>query len=147
MSERLVEILMGEDSPSDQMIAEEAIKSSKVLNRLHIVANGEEVLSFLRREGAYAGKPVPDLILLDLNMPRKSGLEVLAEVKENPAWKHIPVVILTSSEAERDVVAAYGLHANCYIVKPVDFEQFVKVVHTIEDFWFGVVKLPPHKVM
>lgn len=145
MSKRLVEILMGEDSPSDQMIAEEAIKSSKVLNHLHIVDNGEEVLSFLRREGPYADKPVPDLILLDLNMPRKSGLEVLAEIKESPAWRHIPVVILTSSEAERDVVAAYGLHANCYIVKPVDFEQFVKVVRSIEEFWFGVVKLPPHK--
>ncbi len=134
---------MAEDSPTDAMMTAEAIKSSKLLNNLYTVTNGEEALSFLRREGRYAGMPVPDLILLDLNMPRKSGLEVLAEIKEHPQWKCIPVVILTASKAERDVTSAYGHHANCYVVKPVDFNQFVEVVHRIENFWFGVVKLPP----
>ncbi len=138
----LIEILMAEDSPTDQMIAEEAIRSSKLLNRVHTVSNGEKVLEFLRREGEYAKAPRPDLILLDLNMPRKSGLEVLAEIKAHPDWKSIPVVILTASKSEQDVMAAYGHHANCYIVKPVDFEQFVKVVRAIENFWFSVVKLP-----
>ena len=146
-SQRLVEILMAEDSPTDAEMTREAIKSSKLLNRLHTVVNGEEVLAFLRREGAFASAPAPDLILLDLNMPRKGGLEALAEIKEHPQWKYIPVVILTSSQAERDVVEAYGHHANCYIIKPVDFDQFVEVVHTIENFWFGVVKLPPKKVL
>lgn len=141
-SNQLVEILMGEDSPTDLAIAQEAIKSSKLLNRLHTVSNGEEVLAFLRREEPFAGAPVPDLILLDVNMPRKSGLEVLAEIKEHPRWKNIPVVILTASTAERDVIKAYEHHANCYIVKPVDFERFVEVVRTIENFWFTVVKLP-----
>ena len=146
-SQRLVEILMAEDSPTDAEMTREAIKSSKLLNRLHTVVNGEEALAFLRREGAFASAPAPDLILLDLNMPRKGGLEALAEIKEHPQWKYIPVVILTSSQAERDVVAAYGHHANCYIIKPVDFNQFVEVVHTIENFWFGVVKLPPRKIL
>jgi chemotaxis family two-component system response regulator Rcp1 len=140
---QLIEILMAEDSPTDQLIAEEAIKSSKLLNRLHTVSDGEKVLAYLRQEGEYAGAPTPDLILLDLNMPRKGGLEVLAEIKAHPRWRYIPVVILTASKSEQDIMAAYGQHANCYIVKPVDFEQFVKVVHCIENFWFSVVRLPP----
>lgn len=142
-NQHLIEILMAEDSPTDAAIAQEAIKSSKLLNRLHVVSNGEEVLAFLRRENLYAGAPTPDLILLDLNMPRKSGLEALTEIKEHPQWKHIPIVILTASKAERDVIEAYKHHANCYIVKPMDFDQFIEVVQTIENFWFGVVKLPP----
>lgn len=139
---QLIEILMAEDSPTDQLIAEEAIKSSKLLNRLHTVSDGEKVIAYLQKEGLYADAPTPDLILLDLNMPRKGGLEALAEIKAHPEWRRIPVVILTASKSEQDVMAAYGQHANCYIVKPVDFEQFVKVVHSIENFWFSVVRLP-----
>jgi chemotaxis family two-component system response regulator Rcp1 len=142
-----IEILMAEDSPTDLAIAHEAIKSSKLLNRLHSVSNGEEVLAFLRREAPFADAPAPDLILLDVNMPRKTGLEVLAEIKEHPRWKRIPVVILTASKAERDLISAYERHANCYIVKPVDFEQFVEVIRTIENFWFTVVKLPPKEIL
>jgi two-component system response regulator len=138
-----VEILMAEDSPDDRLLAEEAIKDFKLLNRLHMVENGEEVLAFLRRDPPHADAPVPDLILLDVNMPRKTGLEALAEIKAHPQWKFIPVVILTSSQAERDIYTAYGHHANCYIVKPVDFERFIEVVQSIESFWFEVVKLPP----
>ncbi|HEV2694619.1 MAG TPA: response regulator [Verrucomicrobiae bacterium] len=144
-SNQLIEILMAEDSPDDRIIAEEAIKSSKLLNRVHTVGDGEEALEFLRREGRYKNAPVPDLILLDVNMPRKTGLEALAEIKNHPQWKYIPVVILTSSQADRDIFTAYGHHANCYIVKPVDFERFVEVVKSIENFWFGVVKLPPKR--
>ena len=140
---QLIEILMAEDSPEDLMIAEEAIMASKLINRLHTVGDGEEALAFLRREGRHKDAPVPDLILLDVNMPRMGGLEALAEIKAHPQWKYIPVVILTSSNADRDVLNAYGHHANCYIVKPVDFERFVEVVKSIENFWFGVVKLPP----
>jgi CheY-like chemotaxis protein len=142
---QLIEILMAEDSPNDRIIAEEAIKNSKMLNRLHTVGDGEEVLMFLRRDAPYKDAPVPDLILLDVNMPRKTGLEALAEIKAHPHWKYIPVVILTSSKADSDVFAAYGHHANCYIVKPMDFERFIEVVQSIENFWFGVVKLPPKK--
>jgi chemotaxis family two-component system response regulator Rcp1 len=139
---RPIEILMAEDSPTDQAIVQRAFKSSKLHNHLHIVWNGEEALEFLRREGKFASAPVPDLILLDMNMPRKDGRETLAEIKQHDQWKLIPVVILTSSKAERDIITAYGLHANCYVVKPVDFEQIIQVVHCIESFWFTVVKLP-----
>jgi CheY-like chemotaxis protein len=138
-----VEILLAEDSPTDLLMTRAAIKSAKLFNRLHTVSNGEEVLAFLRREGPFAGAPVPDLILLDLNMPRKGGLEVLAEIKEHPRWRCIPVVILTASKAAGDVASAYGRHANCYIVKPVDFNHLVDVIHSIENFWFKIVKLPP----
>ncbi len=139
----LVEILMAEDNLNDRIIAEEAIKTSKLLNRLHTVNDGEEAMAFLRRDPPYENAPVPDLILLDVNMPRKSGLEALAEIKTHPQWKVIPVVILTSSKADHDICTAYGQHANCYIVKPVDFERFIEVVRSIENFWFEVVKLPP----
>jgi len=138
-----IEILMVEDSPSDCLITREALASAKVLNNLHVAGDGVEALAFLRRQGRYAGSPEPDLILLDLNLPRKDGREVLAEIKDDTRLKAIPVVILTTSKAEEDVVKAYGLHANCYITKPVDFFRFTDVVQSIEHFWFSVVTLPP----
>jgi len=137
------EILMAEDSPTDQVIAQTAFKAAKVPNRLHTVTNGYEALAFLGREGPFSAAPAPGLILLDLNMPGKNGLETLGAIKQHPRLKHIPVVILTASQAERDLVAAYGLHANGYVVKPVDFDQFVHVVDSLMDFWCKVVKLPP----
>ncbi len=140
----LVEILMVEDNPGDVRLTQEALKESKVRNKMHVVEDGVEALAFLRREGQYADAPHPDLILLDLNLPRKNGREVLAEIKEDPDLRRIPVVILTISQAEEDVLKTYDLHANCYITKPVDLDQFIKVVRSIEDFWFGIVKLPPN---
>ncbi|MFO1497440.1 MAG: response regulator [Verrucomicrobiota bacterium] len=145
-SNQLIEILMAEDSLNDRMLTEEAIKYSKLLNRLHLVGDGEELLSFLRREPPHTDAPVPDLILLDVNMPRKSGLEALAEIKAHPQWKRIPVIMLTSSQADQDIHTAYGHHANSYIVKPVDFNRFIEVVRTLEDFWFGIVKLSPKRL-
>jgi CheY-like chemotaxis protein len=139
---RPIDILMAEDSPSDQAIVQRAFKASKLHNRLHTVWNGEEALEFLRREGKFADAPVPDLILLDMNMPRKDGCETLAEIKQHERWKFIPVVILTSSKAEQNIMAAYSLHANCYIIKPVDFDQIIDVIHSLERFWFSIVKLP-----
>ncbi len=140
----LVEILMVEDNPGDVRLTREALKESKVRNKMHVVEDGVEALAFLRREGQYADAPHPDLILLDLNLPRKNGREVLAEIKEDPDLRRIPVVILTISQAEEDALKTYDLHANCYITKPVDLDQFIKVVRSIEDFWFGIVKLPPN---
>ena len=142
---RAIEILMVEDSPIDVLIAREALQQAKVLNNLSVTENGVEALAFLRRENQYAGAPRPDLILLDLNMPRMDGREVLQELKADPELKCIPVVVLTTSKAEEDIVKSYGLHANCYITKPVDFERFVAVVQTIQDFWFTVVTLPPRE--
>lgn len=140
-----IDILLVEDSDADIRLTIEALKESKVSNRLHIVRDGEEAMEFLRRRGEYADAPFPDLILLDLNLPRKDGREVLAEIKSDHELKQIPVVILTTSKAEEDVLKAYRLHANCYVTKPVDLEQFITVVKSIEDFWFTVVKLPPNK--
>jgi two-component system, chemotaxis family, response regulator Rcp1 len=137
-----IEILLVEDNPGDVRLAVEALRDAKVANRLHIVEDGVEAMSFLRREGRYADVPRPDLILLDLNLPRKDGREVLAEIKQDADLKRIPVVILTSSAAEQDVVQAYNLYANCYITKPMDLDQFLKVVRSIEDFWLIVVTLP-----
>jgi chemotaxis family two-component system response regulator Rcp1 len=137
-----IEILLVEDNPGDVRLAVEALRDGKVANRLHIVEDGVEAISFLRREGRYADVPRPDLILLDLNLPRKDGREVLAEIKQDADLKRIPVVILTSSAAEQDVVQAYNLYANCYIVKPIDLDQFLKVVRSIEDFWLIVATLP-----
>ena len=137
-----IEILMVEDSPGDVRLAIEALKDAKIHNHLSVVSDGEEALAFLRRQGPYANAPRPDLILLDLNLPKKDGREVLKEIKQAENLKRIPVVILTISTAERDILRAYDLHANCYINKPVDFEQFTDVVKSIEDFWFTVVKLP-----
>ena len=137
-----INILMAEDSPSDQAIIQRAFQLSNMRHNLHTVWNGEEVLAFLRREGPFSTAPVPDLILLDMNMPRKGGRETLAEIKQHEHWKLIPVVILTSSKAERDIQTAYALHANCYIVKPVDFSQIIEVVRSLQTFWFSIVKLP-----
>jgi CheY-like chemotaxis protein len=132
-----------EDNPGDVRLTVEALKDAKVHNNLHVAKDGVEAMSFLRREGAHAGAPRPDLILLDLNLPRKDGREVLEEIKEDTSLRRIPVVVLTTSEAERDILKAYNLHANCYITKPVGLEQFITVIKTIEDFWLMIVKLPP----
>lgn len=140
---RPIEILLVEDNPGDVRLTQEALKEGKVMNVLNTVENGEEALAYLRRQGAYAQTTRPDLILLDLNLPRKSGQEVLAEIKDDPELRRIPVVILTVSEAEQDIIKSYNLHANCYITKPVNLEQFMEVVKTIEDFWLTVVMLPP----
>ncbi len=137
-----IEILLIEDSPGDVRLTVEALKEGKVLNRLSVVTDGVEAMEFLRREGSRSGAPRPDLILLDLNLPRKDGREVLEEIKSDPELKCIPVVILTTSQLEADVARAYELYANCYITKPVDFRQFISVIRSIEDFWLTVVKLP-----
>ncbi len=140
---RPINILLVEDNPGDVRLTKEALKEGKVRNNLHVAADGEEALAFLRQEGRHAGAGRPDLILLDLNLPKKNGREVLAEIKEDPELKRIPVVILTSSKAEQDIIRSYNLHANCYITKPVDLEQFLTVVQSIENFWLTVVMLPP----
>ena len=138
-----VEILLVEDSPTDALLAKEALEYSKVRNRLHVAVDGVEAMEFLRRQGKHANARRPDLILLDLNLPKKDGREVLREIKNDAQLSLIPVVVLTTSTAEADVLKTYGLHANCYIVKPVDFEKFADVVKAIENFWFVVVTLPP----
>jgi len=137
-----IEILLVEDNPGDVRLTREALREGKIHNNLAVVEDGVEALRYLRGEGPYAGSPRPDVILLDLNLPRKDGREVLEEVKADPHLRTIPVVVLTSSDAERDVVRAYDLHANCYVTKPVDLEQFINVVKSIESFWFSIVKLP-----
>lgn len=137
-----IDILLVEDSPADVDLTREALSDAKVFNELHVVDDGVQALAFLHREGAYADAPRPDLILLDLNLPKKDGREVLAEIKQDPSLRRIPVVILTTSEAEQDILKSYDLHANCYITKPVDLEQFVTVVQSIENFWLMIVKLP-----
>lgn len=140
---RAVEILLVEDSPGDVRLTQEALKDSKLLNNLSVVRDGVEAMSFLQRQGGYAEAVRPDLILLDLNLPRKDGREVLQEIKNDDDLKRIPVVVLTTSASEKDILATYNLHANCYITKPVDFMQFISVVKSIESFWFTIVKLPP----
>jgi len=137
-----IEILLVEDSPADVDLTREALEDAKVRNHLSVVADGVEALAFLRREGRYADAPRPDLILLDLNLPKKDGREVLAEIKADPALRRIPVVVLTTSEAEQDILRSYDLHANCYITKPVDLEAFIEVVRSIEGFWLAIVRLP-----
>lgn len=138
-----IDILLVEDSQGDVRLAQEVFKEAKIANRLHVVSDGVEALAFLRREGAYKEARRPDLILLDLNLPKMDGREVLAEIKHDPDLQNIPVVILTISNAEKDVLDAYHNSANCYIVKPIDFDQFSRVVRAIEDFWLAIVKLPP----
>ena len=140
---RVAEILLVEDNPADVRLTFEALKDAKVLNRLSVAGDGVEAMAFLRKEGKYANAAEPDLILLDLNLPRKDGREVLAEIKQDLRLKRVPIVILTTSQAEQDILRTYNLHANCYITKPVDLDQFMIVVKSIEDFWFTVVKLPP----
>lgn len=138
-----IEILLVEDSPTDALLTKEALEYSKVQNTLHHVVDGVEAMAFLRQEGNYAQKSRPGLILLDLNMPRMDGLEVLREIKADEALKLIPIVILTTSKAEEDIVRSYGMHANCYVCKPVEFDKLAEVVRNIHEFWFSVVTLPP----
>ncbi len=140
---RPVEILLVEDDPADVLLTQEALLGSKIRNNLHVVDDGVEALAFLRQESTYRDVPRPDLILLDLNMPRKDGREVLADIKEDPDLKTIPVAVLTTSSQDEDILKSYELHANCYITKPVGLEQFATVVQSLDDFWFTIVKLPP----
>ena len=137
-----VEILLVEDSPGDVRLTIEALKEAKIKNNLSVVQDGVDAMEFLQRKGSHKNAIRPDLILLDLNLPRKDGREVLAEIKNTPELRQIPVVVLTTSRAEIDILSAYDLHANCYITKPVDFKQFMSVVKSIENFWLTVVKLP-----
>jgi chemotaxis family two-component system response regulator Rcp1 len=141
----MVEILLVEDSPGDVRLTEEALKSAKILNRLSVVLDGVEAILFLRKSGKFANAPTPQLILLDLNLPKKNGREVLEEIKSDDTLKHIPVVVLTTSQDELDILQSYQLHANCYITKPVDFPQFLNVIKAIEGFWLTVVDLPGRK--
>lgn len=145
MSEELgrpVEILLVEDNPGDVRLTIEALKEGRVRNRLSVARDGVEAIAFLRRQGPHAQAPRPDLILLDLNLPRRDGREVLADIKDDAVLRRIPVVVLTTSKAEEDILRTYDLHANCYITKPVDLEQFIAVVRSIDDFWLSVVRLP-----
>lgn len=137
-----VEILLVEDNPADVRLMKEGLRDAKMRNNLHVVEDGVDAMAYLRREGNYSDAVSPDIILLDLNLPKKSGIEVLQEVKGDEKLKKIPVVILTTSKSEEDIVKSYNLHANCYITKPVDLDQFMKVVKTTEDFWLTIVKLP-----
>jgi chemotaxis family two-component system response regulator Rcp1 len=138
-----IEILLVEDNPGDVRLTKEALKEAKVGNNLHVAEDGVEAMRFLRRDGEFATVPRPDLILLDLNLPKKDGREVLEEIKADDTLKTIPVVVLTTSHAEEDVVRSYNLHANCYVTKPVDLDQFIRIVRSIEDFWLTIVRLPP----
>lgn len=139
-----IEILLVEDSPSDTVLTREALREARILNILHTVPDGVEALSFLQRTGVYAGSPRPDLILLDLNMPRMDGRELLAIIKHDDDLRRIPTIVLTTSAAESDVLRSYDLHANCYITKPIQFDDFVNAVKSIGEFWFSVVRLPRH---
>ena len=138
-----IEILLVEDNPGDVRLTMEALKEERVYNNLHVVPDGVEAMAFLRKQGKYVKAVRPDLVLLDLNLPRKDGREVLKEIKEDEDLKAIPVVVLTVSQAEEDILKSYKLHANCYITKPVDIAQFIKVARSIQDFWLTLVKLPP----
>lgn len=137
-----IQVLMVEDNPDDVLLTREALKDAKVHCNLHVVEDGVQALEFLKKRGEFADSPRPDIILLDLNLPRKDGREVLADIKSDETLRMIPVVVLTTSESPDDIARAYNSHVNCYITKPVDFDQFIKVVRSIEDFWFTVVKLP-----
>jgi CheY-like chemotaxis protein len=140
---RHIEILLVEDSPADVLLTREAFEQNKILNTLYVAEDGVQAMDFLYKRGAYASVPRPDLILLDLNLPRKNGREVLAEIKADPDLKKIPIVVLTTSSAEEDVLRAYDLNANCYVVKPVGFDNFMEAVQSIRHFWFSIVTLPP----
>lgn len=141
---RTIEILLVEDSVGDARLTLEAFKEGKVMNNVTVIGDGVEALAYLRRQGSYANSARPDLILLDLNLPKKDGREVLAEIKADEDLMKIPVVVLTTSAAEEDIARAYSRHANCYITKPIDLDQFLRVVQSIESFWLSLVKLPPH---
>ena len=140
---KAIDILLVEDNPGDVRLTREVLQEGKLLNHLQVAGDGIEALEFLRHEGRFAKSPHPDLILLDLNLPRMDGRELLAIIKADHALRRIPVVILTTSKAEEDIIASYDLHANCYITKPVDLDQFFNVVKSVEEFWFTIVKLPP----
>jgi CheY-like chemotaxis protein len=142
MTLELMTILLVEDSPADIRLTQEALRDSKIANELHVARDGVEAVDFLFRRGQHADAPRPDLVILDLNLPKKDGKEVLAEVKSDPELHSIPIAVLTTSAAEADVLESYHLGANCYLTKPVDLTQFLKVVQSIEDFWFGIVRLP-----
>jgi chemotaxis family two-component system response regulator Rcp1 len=142
---KMIDILLVEDNPGDVRLTREALKEGKVLNALHVVEDGVQAMEFLRHTGPYARSPHPDIILLDLNLPRMDGREVLAEIKTDPKLRRIPVVILTTSRAEEDIIRSYDLHANCFISKPVDLDQFITVVKSVEEFWFTIVRLPPEE--
>ena len=139
-----VEILLVEDNPGDVLLTQEAFREGHYFPRLSVVEDGEEALQFLRKQGKHKYAPRPDLILLDLNLPKKDGRELLAEVKEDTDLRHIPVIVLTTSNAEQDVSRAYKLHANCYLTKPIEMDDFLRKVRSIEDFWLNVVRLPPN---
>jgi len=143
---RPIEILLVEDSPTDALMTQEAFNGSKLLNKIHVVDNGVDALDFLRKKGPYAEVSRPDLILLDLNLPKKNGREVLEEIKNDTDLRIIPVVVLTSSKAEEDILKSYKLHANCYITKPVEFSKLIEIVQSIREFWFSVVTLPRSNV-
>jgi chemotaxis family two-component system response regulator Rcp1 len=143
VSRRQIEILLVEDSPGDVRLTQEVLREAKVLNHLYVAQDGVEAMQFLRREGEHRHAPRPDLILLDLNLPRKDGREVLMDIKNDEKLKRIPVVVLTTSQAEEDIIRTYNLHGNCFITKPVDLLQFIRVVKSIEDFWLSIVQLPP----
>lgn len=137
-----IDILLVEDNPGDVRLTREALKEAKVRNQLHVVEDGVAAMQFLRGEGGFTNVPRPDLILLDLNLPKKDGREVLEEIKQDPDLMRVPVVVLTTSQAEEDILRSYNLHANCYVTKPVDLDQFITIVKSIEDFWLTIVKLP-----
>ena len=143
IGQRPAQVLLVEDSPTDVLMTQEALGQTKLLNNLHVVEDGVEAVAFLRRTDAYGHVPRPDLILLDWNLPRKNGREVLAEVKADADLKAIPIVVLTTSQAERDILTAYSLHANCYVTKPINLKDFIQAIHEIVTFWFTVVTLPP----
>jgi chemotaxis family two-component system response regulator Rcp1 len=137
-----VNLLLVEDNPGDVRLTKEALKDAKLKINLHVAVDGMEAMAFLRKQGKFATSPRPDLVLLDLNLPKKDGRQVLAEIKEDPDLKRIPVVIVTTSKAEEDILKSYNLHANCYVTKPLDLDQFINVVQSIEQFWLTIVKLP-----
>ncbi|MBB4266490.1 response regulator [Roseospira visakhapatnamensis] len=139
---KAIDILLVEDNPADADLTREYFEDARILNRLHVVADGIEAMDFLKRRGRFADAPVPDLMLLDLNLPKMDGRQVLAEIKQDPALMKIPVVVLSASKAEADIIRTYELHANAYVTKPVDLEQFAEIVQSIEGFWLSIVKLP-----
>ncbi|MBA3970757.1 MAG: response regulator [Bacteroidetes bacterium] len=139
---QVINILLVEDNPGDIRLTKEVLKEGKIQNTLSVITDGEEALLFLKRKGSYKDERLPDIILLDLNLPKKDGREVLAEIKADPELLRIPVIVLTTSSAEKDILSMYGHHANCYITKPVDFDQFINVIRSIEDFWLSIVILP-----
>jgi two-component system, chemotaxis family, response regulator Rcp1 len=141
---QMMEILLVEDNPGDVLLTQEAFREGRFKYHLSTVVDGEQALAFLRRQAPYERAPRPDVVLLDLNLPRKDGRELLAEVKEDRNLRHIPVIVLTTSEAEQDVLSAYNLHANCYLTKPIEVNEFIRKIRSLEDFWMSVVRLPNH---